>query len=30
MINSNACFVYFNKIWGIPRFDEVYAAAEPM
>lgn len=29
MINSNACFVYFNKIWGIPsntnrsKFDAV-------
>jgi hypothetical protein len=19
MINGNACFAYFNKIWGIPR-----------
>jgi hypothetical protein len=20
MINGNACFAYFNKIWGIPQF----------
>ncbi len=26
MINGNACFAYFNKIWGIPKV----AAADPL